>query len=105
VRKALATVLSIRTFHVIVLSKVTTRDVTDFSAFVLSVCNFVHYSFFVFLCWTLFHYMFRPNCPSSGVQVVMVKDSAAHYNTVIFPPIVVVSGYFWLFGLQVVAFL
>jgi hypothetical protein len=49
--------------------------------------------------------MFRSNWPSSGVQVVMVKDSAAHYNTVIFPPIVVASGYFWLFGLQVVAFL
>jgi hypothetical protein len=50
------------------------------------------------LCGTLFailslnsfigHYMFRPNWPSSGVQVVMVKDSAAHYNAILFPPIV-----------------
>jgi heme exporter protein D len=38
--------------------------------------------------------MFRPNWPSSGVQVVMVKDSAAHCNAVFFPPIVVASGYF-----------
>jgi hypothetical protein len=57
--------------------------------------------------------MFRPNWPSSGVQVVMVKDSAAHCNAVFFPPIVVASGYFgyvgctWLllvlFGVLVVA--
>jgi hypothetical protein len=26
------------------------------------------------------HYTFRPNWPSSGVQVVMVKDSAARCN-------------------------
>jgi hypothetical protein len=39
------------------------------------------------------HYMFRSNWPSSGVQVVMVKDSAAHFIAVFFPPIVVVSGY------------
>jgi hypothetical protein len=32
--------------------------------------------------------MFRANWPSSGVQVVMVKDSAAHCNAVFFPPIV-----------------
>jgi hypothetical protein len=37
--------------------------------------------------------MFRPNRPSSGVQVVMVKDSAAYCNAVFFPPIVVASGY------------
>jgi hypothetical protein len=37
------------------------------------------------------HYVLRPNGPSSGVQVVMVKDSAAHCNTVIFPPSVVAS--------------
>jgi hypothetical protein len=36
--------------------------------------------------------MFRPNWPSSGVQVVMVKDSTAHCNVVFFPPIVVASG-------------
>jgi hypothetical protein len=33
--------------------------------------------------------MFQPNWPSSGVQVVMVKDSAAHCNAVFFPPTVV----------------
>jgi hypothetical protein len=59
-----------------------------FGAFVPSECNVVHYSFF------RFHYTFPPNWPSSGVQVVMVKDSAAHCNAVIFPSIVVASGYF-----------
>jgi hypothetical protein len=59
------------------------------------------------------HYMFRPNWPSSGVQVVMVTDSAAHCNAVFFPPTAVAAGYFgyvgcvWLhlvlFGLLVVA--
>jgi hypothetical protein len=29
--------------------------------------------------------MFRPNWPSSGVQVDTVNDSAAHCNAVIFP--------------------
>jgi hypothetical protein len=38
--------------------------------------------------------MFRLNWPSSGVQVVMVKHSAAHSNAVFFPLIVVASGYF-----------
>jgi hypothetical protein len=57
--------------------------------------------------------MLRLNWPSSGVQVFMVKDFAVHCNTVIFPPILVASGYFgyvgctWLllvlFGLLVVA--
>jgi hypothetical protein len=28
------------------------------------------------------HYMFRPNWPFSGLQV-MVKDSAAHFNAVV----------------------
>jgi hypothetical protein len=37
--------------------------------------------------------MFRPNWSSSGVEVVMVKDSAAHCNAVFFPPILVASGY------------
>jgi hypothetical protein len=37
--------------------------------------------------------MFRRNWPSSGVQVVMVKNSAAHCNAVFFPLIVVDSGY------------
>jgi hypothetical protein len=40
------------------------------------------------------HYMFRPNWPSSGVQVVMGKDSVAHCKPVFFPPIVVTSGCF-----------
>jgi hypothetical protein len=35
--------------------------------------------------------MFRPNWPSSGVQIVMVKDSAAHCNAVFFPFIVVAT--------------
>jgi hypothetical protein len=51
-------------------------------------CNVFHYSFFVSFTG---HYMFRPNWPSSGVQV---KESAAHCNTVIFPPNLVASGYF-----------
>jgi hypothetical protein len=42
--------------------------------------------------------MFRPNWPSSGVQVVMVKGSAAHCDMVIFPPIVVASDYFGYVG-------
>jgi hypothetical protein len=37
--------------------------------------------------------MFRPNWLSSGVQIVMVKDSAAHCNAVFLPPIVAASGY------------
>jgi hypothetical protein len=52
----------------------------------------------LFLNWTQFQYMFRPNWPSSGVQVVMVKDSAAHCNAIFFPPIVVASGYFGYVG-------
>jgi hypothetical protein len=36
--------------------------------------------------------MFRPNWPSSAVQVVMVKSSAVRCNAVLFPPIVVSSG-------------
>jgi hypothetical protein len=42
--------------------------------------------------------MFRPSLPSSDVQVVMVKDPAAHCNAVLFPPIVVASGYFGYVG-------
>jgi hypothetical protein len=48
--------------------------------------------------------MFRPNWPTSGVQVVMVMDSAAYYSVVFFPPIVVAIGYFWLCGLPSVLF-
>jgi hypothetical protein len=57
------------------------------------------------------HDMFQAYWPSSGVQVVMARDSAAHCNAVFFPPIVVASGYvgyhqFYLGvrGLHVVAF-
>jgi hypothetical protein len=38
--------------------------------------------------------MFRPNWPSSDVQVFVVKDSAAHCDAVFFPHIAVFSGYF-----------
>jgi hypothetical protein len=38
------------------------------------------------------------NRPSSGVQVVMVKDFAAHCNSILFPPIAVASGYFGYVG-------
>jgi hypothetical protein len=48
--------------------------------------------------------MFRPNWPSSGVQVVVVKDSAAHCIAVFFPPIVVSSGYIGHAGYQSVLF-
>jgi hypothetical protein len=48
--------------------------------------------------------MFRPNWPSSGVQVVIVKDSAPHCNAVFFPTFVVASAYFRLCGLPSVLF-
>jgi hypothetical protein len=51
--------------------------------------NVVYYSF-------TGHYTFRSNRPSSDVQVVMGKDSAADCNVGSFPPIVVASGYFGL---------
>jgi hypothetical protein len=38
--------------------------------------------------------MFRPNWLSSGVQAVLVKDSAAHCNVDFFSPIAVASDYF-----------
>jgi hypothetical protein len=44
------------------------------------------------------HYMFRPNRPSSGVQVVMAKNSAAHCNAVFFPPVVLAFGYIGCVG-------
>jgi hypothetical protein len=44
-------------------------------------CKVVHYS----LSYSFIgHYIFRPNWPSSGVQVIMVKDSAVHCNAVFF---------------------
>jgi hypothetical protein len=58
--------------------------------------------------------MCRPNWPTSGVQVIVIKDFAAHCNEVFFPPIAVASGYFGyvgchkfylgVLGLHVVAF-
>jgi hypothetical protein len=59
---------------------------SDLGVFVRSKCNVVHSSF-IRLC------MFRPNQPSSGVQVAEVKDSAAHCKAGFFPPTVVASGY------------
>jgi uncharacterized alpha/beta hydrolase family protein len=66
--------------------------------FVPSMFNIVHYSFFVFLYWTLFHYMFRPNYAIFRCTGVVVKDSAAHCNAVSFPPTVVASGYIGYVG-------
>jgi hypothetical protein len=48
--------------------------------------------------------MFQPNRPSSGVEIVVVKESAAHCNAVFFSPLVVTSGYFQLCGLPSVLF-
>jgi hypothetical protein len=39
--------------------------------------------------------MFRPNWPSSGVQAVIIKDSAAHSNVA---TAVVATGYFGYVG-------
>jgi hypothetical protein len=49
-------------------------------------------SFSLYCC----HYMFRPNRPSSGVQVVVMKESAAHCEAVLF---LSEYKYFWLCGL------
>jgi hypothetical protein len=49
-------------------------------------------SFSLYSC----HYMFRPNRPSSGVQVVVMKESAAHCEAVLF---LSEYKYFWLCGL------
>jgi hypothetical protein len=38
-------------------------------------------------------YMFRPNRPSSGVPLVVVKESSAHCNAVFVPAVVVASDY------------
>jgi hypothetical protein len=56
---------------------------TDFGGFASSKCNVVH-------CFFIGHYMFRPDWPSSGVQV---KDSPAHCNAAFIPPVVVSCGY------------
>jgi hypothetical protein len=61
-----------------------------FGVFVSSMCNVVKY----FCSYSFIgHNMFRPNWPSSGVQVIMLKDSGAHCNEGFLPPIVVGSGY------------
>jgi hypothetical protein len=45
------------------------------------------------------HYMFRPNWPSSDVQVVTVKDSAVHCKSVFSPPYWSSLRLLWLYGL------
>jgi hypothetical protein len=79
---------------------------SDFGAVVPSKRNVVHCSLFVFIG----HYTCRANWPPSGVQVVVVKDSAAHCNAVFFPSLVI-FGYvsyhqfhLGVLGLYVVAF-
>jgi hypothetical protein len=72
--------------------------------FVPSKCNVVYYCFFAFLYWTR---LSRPDWLSSCVQ-----DSVAYCKAVLFPPIVIASGYFgyvgyhqfYLGGLNLVAF-
>jgi hypothetical protein len=49
-------------------------------AFMPSMCNVGYYSLVVFLHW---HYTFRLNRPSSGVQVVLTKESAAYCKAVL----------------------
>jgi hypothetical protein len=58
-----------------------------------SVCN-------VTLSWysCIGYYISRPNWLSSGVQVVVVKDSGAHCNAAYFSPVVVASGCFGYVG-------
>jgi hypothetical protein len=56
-------------------------------------CNLIQLSTFCRLCATSVNilsssslygrYMFRPNCPSSGVQAVVMKESAADCNVVL----------------------
>jgi hypothetical protein len=69
--------------------------ISEFGTSVPFMCNFFtvlsSYSF-------IGHYMFRPNWPSAGVQVVVVKDTVAHCNAVVFPSIVVASAYFSFVG-------
>jgi hypothetical protein len=50
-------------------------------AFMPSMYNVGYYSLVIFLNW---HYLFRPNQPSSGLQAVTIKESAAHCNAVLF---------------------
>jgi hypothetical protein len=55
-------------------------DLTLRFAFMPSMCKVGYYSVVVFLHW---HHMFRPNRPSSGVQVVVSKESATHCKAVL----------------------
>jgi hypothetical protein len=48
---------------------------------------------------SLYQYMFWPNRPSSGVQVVVMKESAAHCNAVLFS-YAVASDFCRLYGLS-----
>jgi hypothetical protein len=56
------------------------------SDFVLRIfCRLCATSVNIFSSLSLYcDYMFRPNRPSSGVQVVTMKESAAHCNSVLF---------------------
>jgi hypothetical protein len=93
----------LRTFQQIHSTVINFLDNTEPSNYVM------HHYFFVFLYWTLH---VSVNWASSGVQVVMVKDSAAHCNAVSFSSS---CNCLWLFslwrlpsavlGLHVVAFL
>jgi hypothetical protein len=54
--------------------KITYMDLTLRFAFMPSMCNVGYYSPVFLLHW---HYMFRPNRPSSGVQIVLLKEFSA----------------------------
>jgi hypothetical protein len=63
------------------LLQVSVTDLTLSSAFMPSTCNVGYYSLVVRLYC---HYMFQPNRPPSGVQVVVITESAAHCKAVFF---------------------
>jgi hypothetical protein len=67
--------------------------ISDFGAFVPSMCNVIHCSFFLFLYLTL-HVSAQPaifRCTGCCVQ-------AAHSNALFFPSVIVDSGYFGFMG-------
>jgi hypothetical protein len=68
--------------YVVILQHPVALYASDLRVSVPSMCNAVHCSFFVFLYWTV--HVSGPNWPSSGVQGVTVKLSAAHCNAVLF---------------------
>jgi hypothetical protein len=49
----------------------------------LAVYMQVRLIFTLIILFILYDYMFRPNRPSSGAQVVVMKESAAHCNAVL----------------------